>query len=94
MKHNGRILARRPSWLERAIATQITHVNKIKEVNGWTISDTAVLLNRSLGGVCEDLLIVSWLRTHENKLKSFRYAKDALAFIREEKQKMKARAYE
>lgn len=76
-------------WLERAIDTHNYHCRKVREKPGWTQTDTANALGRSSGSVSEDMLIASWLRTHEDKIRSFKYAKDALAFIRDkEKSRM------
>lgn len=73
------------TWLDRAISTYNFHCNKLKENEDWTIGQTARILKRSLGSICEDLLIASWLKTHEQKIKEFKYAKDALSFIRSRK---------
>lgn len=51
----------------------------------WTLTDTAENLGRSLGSISEDILIASWLKTHADKIKSFKNQRDALAFIREKK---------
>lgn len=75
------------TWVDRAIFTHRYHVEKLKLHDNWTITDTAAALNRSLGSISEDLLIANWLKTHENKIRRFSYAKDALAFIRDEKKK-------
>lgn len=80
------------SWIDRAINTYNYHCQKLKEYENlnrnWLIEDTADALNRSLGSVSEDILIANWLKTHEDKIRSFKYAKDAIAFIREKKKKM------
>ncbi len=71
------------TWLQRAVETYNYHCTKVKEKPGWNQTDTAHALGRSSGSVSEDILIASWLRTHEDKLKGFKYAKDAIAFIRQ-----------
>ena len=76
------------TWLERAVSTYNYHIGRLKEDESHTIEDTAKELRRSSGGISEDLLIASWLRTHEDKIKSFKYAKDALDFIRGKKKRM------
>lgn len=76
------------TWLERAIQTHNYHCSKLKEDEGWTITDTSRTLKRSLGSICEDLLIAGWLRTHETKIRRFKYAYQALAFIRNERKHM------
>lgn len=70
------------SWLDRAKETFRFHVRKKKENNKWRLQDTAKALNRSLGGICEDLKIATWYKTHACRLEKFDYAKDALEWIR------------
>ena len=69
-------------WIERAKETQRFHAEKRRLDKKWRISDTAKVLNRSSGSVSEDLLIASWLKTHESKLITFDRVKDALEWIR------------
>lgn len=61
----------------------------MKDESNWTIEKTARSLSRSVGSVCQDLLIASWLKTHEKQLRRFRNAKDALEFIRNKKKEMR-----
>lgn len=75
-------------WLTRAIKTHNFHCLKIRDKSSWTLTDTANALGRSLGSISEDVTIASWFKTHESKLKSFKYAKDALAFIRDKKRSL------
>ena len=76
------------SWIEKAKETHKFHSQKLRQDPDWCLSDTAKALKRSLGGISEDLMIVSFLKTHEDELKEFEYLKDALVFIREIKRKM------
>lgn len=76
------------TWVDRAITTYNYHCSKLKENEDWTIEQTASTLRRSIGSISEDLLIASWLRTHEIKIKEFKYAYQALAFIRDKKKRM------
>jgi hypothetical protein len=76
------------SWLERAIQTHNYHVGKCKSDSKWTVAHTAKNLHRSLGSISEDLLIVNWLKTHENKIRQFRHQYEALAFIRSNKKRI------
>lgn len=85
---------RKPKWLERAINTQHFHVARLEEDYDWTLTNTAKALHRSVGSICEDLLIVSWLKTHEHKIKEFKYAYQALEYIRKHKKRMETQAYE
>lgn len=75
-------------WLERAVQTYNYHRIKVNAKEDWTLIDTADALGRSLGSVSEDVTIASWLKTHEKQIKSFKYAKDALEFIRNRKKRM------
>ena len=79
---------KKQTWLERAVSTHNYHARKLKEDRTWTIEDTARSLARSMGAISEDLLIASWLKTHEQKIKEFKYQKDALSFIRDRKKHM------
>lgn len=73
--------AMKVNWLERAKETHRFHSRK-KRGGKWRIQDTAKALKRSLGSICEDLLIASWYKTHPDKIERFDYAKDALDWIR------------
>ena len=76
------------TWLERAVSTYNYHCQQLNEDESWTIEDTAKSLRRSSGGISEDLLIASYLRTHRDKIKEFKYAYQALEFIRSRKKRM------
>lgn len=75
------------SWIEKAKATNKFHLEKLKTVEDWRLEDTAKALNRSKGSICEDIMIASWLVTHFDELNKFDYQKQALAFIREMRDK-------
>jgi hypothetical protein len=70
-------------WLERAKETHKYHSRKKKENKKWRLQDTAKELNRSLGSICEDILISKWYKTHPHLIEKCSYAKDALEVIRE-----------
>ncbi len=76
------------SWLDRAIDTAKLHSNLCNARSNHTIEDTAEMLNRSFGSVAEDLKIVSWLKTHD-EIRKFKYAKEALEFIRVKSKSMR-----
>lgn len=82
------------NWLARALETQNFHAEKLKIHQRWSLDDTAALLNRAKGSVSEDLQIVSWLKTHENKIRSFKRRGDCVAFIRERKRELSSQAFE
>ncbi len=71
-----------PRWLERAKDTYRFHRSKLISNDKWTVIQTSKSLKRSLGSVCEDLLIARWSKTHGKKLEEFSYAYEALKFIR------------
>lgn len=74
-----------PKWLKKAKETFSFHRHKILDNDHHTVAMTAHLLRRSLGSVCEDLLIARWCRTHEKELEQYEYTYQALEFIREKK---------
>ena len=76
-------------WLDKARDTHQFHIEHLRENDRWRISDTAKFLKRSLGGVCEDLLIIKWLKTHKEEIETFKYASKALEFIREKEKEAK-----
>jgi 2-phospho-L-lactate transferase/gluconeogenesis factor (CofD/UPF0052 family) len=81
-------------WVAKCIDIHNFHVSQVKSESNWTVDKTAKALQRSVGSVCQDLLLASWLRTHEKQLKRFRNAKDALEFIRAKKREMKSQELE
>ncbi len=77
------------SWLEKAEEVFRFHRSKLLAHDNWIVENTANALNRSIGGVSEDLKIARWYRTHKEKIESFEYAKEALKWIKEEEKKIK-----
>lgn len=77
------------NWLDRAIEIHKFHINQLRDEPDWTIEKTAKALNRSIGSISQDLLIVSWLKTHEKQLKRFDSMREALAFVRSRKREMR-----
>ncbi len=75
-------------WIEKARETYKFHKTKLLSNSDWTVAKTAHALRRSIGSICEDLLIARWLKTHEPQLTKFSHAYEALEFIREEKRKL------
>lgn len=75
-------------WIERAKLTFRFHRSKLLSTDKWTASLTAKALNRSISSVTEDLKIARWLRTHSKELEKFKYASEALSFIKEKEKKM------
>ena len=81
-------------WIDRAVEIHNFHVGQVRAESSWTIQKTARVLNRSLGSVSQDLLLASWLKTHEKVIRRFTCAKDALDFIRTKKKEMKTQDLE
>jgi hypothetical protein len=81
-------------WIDRAVDVHNFHAQQVKSESSWTIHKTAKALSRSLGSVSQDLLLASWLKTHEKVLRRFSNAKDALEFIRMKKKEMKTQDLE
>ena len=77
------------SWISKCIDIHNFHVAQIKSEPNWTVEKTAKALCRSVGSVSQDLLLASWLKTHEKQLKRYKNAKDALEFVRGKKKEMK-----
>jgi hypothetical protein len=76
-------------WLDRAIAVYNFHIQQLKDESKWTIEKTAKALNRSIGSVSQDLLIASWVRTHEKQLRRLNSMREALVFVRSRKHEMR-----
>jgi len=76
-------------WISKCIDIHNFHVAQIKSEPNWTVEKTAKALCRSVGSVSQDLLLASWLKTHEKQLKRYKNAKDALEFVRGKKKEMK-----
>lgn len=83
-----------PKFLLKAKETFKIHRSKILSEDKWNTTDTARFLRRSIGGVSEDLMIARWCRTHENSLEKFKYAYEALEFIREKQAEQEKREIE
>ena len=65
------------------------HASQLREDSSWTMEKTAKALHRSIGSISQDMLLASWLRTHEKQLRRFSSAKDALQFIRSRKKELR-----
>jgi len=76
-------------WISKCIDIHNFHVAQIKSEPNWTVEKTAKVLCRSVGSVSQDLLLASWLKTHEKQLKRYKNAKDALEFVRGKKKEMR-----
>jgi len=77
----------KPSWLEKAEDTLRFHRQQLQSHERWKESDTASALNRASGSVSEDLKIARWLKTHREVIEGFKFAKEALKWIKEEERK-------
>lgn len=77
------------NWLERAIDIHKFHTSQCRDESNWTIEKTAKALNRSIGSISQDLLLASWIKTHEKQLKRFTSARDALEFVRSKRREIR-----
>ena len=76
-----------PNWLEEALKTASYHrVQRLSNDKKWTLAMTAKALRRSIGSVCEDLLMAKWHKTHD--LSQFSHAYEAINFIKMKKKEM------
>lgn len=82
------------NWVTKAVEIHNFHVTQIKTEPNWTVEKTAHALCRSVGSVSQDLLLASWLKTHEKQLKRYKNAKDALDFVRSKKKEMRVQELE
>lgn len=71
-----------PDWLKRAKETFNIHRRLASTHDKWGIRDTAKYLKRSFGSVTEDITIARFCRIDEERLGEFKYAYEALAFVR------------
>jgi len=76
-------------FLDRAIEIRRFHIEQCKEESNWTIEKTAKALNRSIGSVSQDLLLASWVKTHEKQLRRCSSMRDALAFVKDKQKEMR-----
>lgn len=76
------------SWIERAIDIHKFHISQCKDDPSWTQEKTAIALNRSMGSIAQDLMLASWLKTHEKQLKRFTNQRDALEFVRSKRKEI------
>lgn len=79
-------MSEQPKFLLRAKETYSYHRSKLLSNDDWTTAQTAKSLRRSIGSISEDLIIARACRNNEKMIEKFRYAKDALEYIREKKE--------
>lgn len=88
----ARPIPKKEHWIDRALNVQAYHIEmcKTQEQHGryWTLEQTAASLNRSEGSINEDILIASWMKTHEEIIRQFEYRNDCVAFLRRKKREM------
>lgn len=78
------------SWIERVRKIEEYHKKLIRIDYKHRTIDTANLLHRSHGSICEDLMLAEWLRIYP-KLEEFKTADSALIFVRVKKKEMRLR---
>lgn len=72
-------------WLTRAIETRKFHIKQRKENNSWRLTDTSKKFKRSLGAICEDIIIAEAYRDSPSQVEKFKHINELLAWIRERK---------
>lgn len=75
-------------WIDRAVDIRRFHIQQLKDESHWTVEKTARLLNRSIGSVSQDLLLASWLKTHEKQIRRCSSLRDALSWIHARQKEM------
>lgn len=78
------------TWQHRAIQTDEFHKERLRANPKVTIANTAFILRRSKGSVAEDIMLVSWFKTHPD-IMDFATQKEALEFIRVKRFEMRIR---
>ena len=73
--------------MEKSEETLRFHRQQLQSHDHWTEKNTAESLNRASGSVSEDLKIARWLKTHREVIEGFKFAKEALKWIKEEERK-------
>ena len=71
-----------PKWIEKAKYTYNIHAVRSRDDPKWKLKDTAKFLGRSIGSVCEDLLLIKWWKNHQIELEKFENVYEALGYIR------------
>ena len=70
-----------PDWLKQARQTAEYHRSqRLTHDKKWTLTQTAKALRRSLGSICEDILIARESKIYD--LEQFEFQFEALNFIR------------
>lgn len=76
-------MTKEQKWLLRAKETYKYHRERLLGDDKWTLTQTATILRRSLGGVSEDILIARYHKKHPIEIDKFDYAYEALKWIRD-----------
>ena len=82
--------ARKEHWTEKVIAVYNFHVERLRVDKSWTLQNTADELGRSLGTISQYIMLAHWLRTHENKLRSFKSSTAAIEWVKDKKRELEA----
>lgn len=83
-----------PKFLIRAKETYKFHRSKLLSEDKWNTTKTAKVLRRSIGSVSEDLMIARWCRSHEKQLEKFKYAQEAIEWIRDKQEEIEKQEIE
>lgn len=82
---------RKQTWVERVKEVHNFHISRLRDIPNWRVQDTATLLNRSKAAISDDLMLASWLMTHEQTLTKFKNYVDAVKWVRIKKGELRLR---
>jgi hypothetical protein len=80
----------RLKWQDKVKAVLKFHTEQVHQDKRWTVRLTAKALNRSYGGVSQDLNLAYFIRGHP-QLESIKNYVDAIAWMKEKKHQIKIR---
>lgn len=68
---------RKMTWQDRAKNVREYHISMVKNDSSWGIRETAQALNRSYGGVAEDIMLAELMKSYP-RLERIKNLKDAI----------------
>ena len=77
-------------WVERVKHVEMIHKSQLRDDESWRVQDTAKMLNRSVGRICEDLMLARYIKTHP-RVELFTVVQDALDYCRKIKKMEKVK---
>lgn len=79
---------REKPWVKRVKALALYHTSQLRADETWRLEDTAKEMNRSVGRISEDLMLVRYMKTHP-RVELFENIRDAVDYCREIKKKQR-----